>query len=227
MGHPAGNVATSPITNVARYRLALLDARSGNVESAIDKLAGITDPDHQQDAAGDSPLRNQPSLEKLLAKKPPEASLETEFVDLPVRAANLLSLLRHNREPTTGDAPLVAYLNCDPRHANYHQNLRGILERFSPCKIRDNIEVQLTLIQPSPSLRIERLLDIRSHHPQGDTLPEIMYELGVANLEEGRVAEAREFFDELIMRFPGSTFAAEARRRRPHSGLGTRQPPGV
>ncbi len=197
----------SPLARVARCRLGQLDARKGRIDQAIARLAeGIGSAGNQKRGQAD-----RPTLENLLAKKPAEASLESEYMDLEHRAAALLSLLRRNREAVNGDAPLIAYLNCNPRHANYHQNLREILERFGRCKISDNVELQLALAEPSAADRIRALQKLHRRFPDGDALPEVLYELGAALVEQGKRTEAENYFKELTEKFPDSRFASAAR----------------
>lgn len=201
----------SPLASAARYRLAQLDARAGRVDQAVDRLTEISEL-HEDEK--DREQQRWP----LLAKEEPEASLEKEYFDLPQRAAAFKSLLSNNREPVIADAPLIAYLNCDPRHPAYHQNLMEILQRFadfSLCLIRDNIELELALAQPSPAGRIRKLEELRTRYPEGDTQPQILCEVQQNYLEQGRLVEARTSFDELMRRFPHSPFADEARRKMP------------
>ncbi len=215
------NFPESPLTDVANYRLAQLDARAGHIDLAIRRLARIADP--APVAATGQPLpRGNASLEAMLAKKPPEASLQDEYVECPVQAAQLLSMFRSNREPTNGDAALVAFLDCDPRHPNYQQNLREILERFSPCKIRDNIEVQIGLLQSGAAEQLDALARTRQRHPQGDALPQLIYEMAMNRLRQGQYAEAAALLQELIDRHGASTFAMRARRMMPLTSLSGR-----
>lgn len=197
----------SPLANVARYRLAQLDARRGDIDAAIAGLIDLIAFDErlQHSQAG----RN--TLHELLAKKPAEASLESEYTDFRDRAAGLLTLLRYNRDPTTGDAPLIAYLNCDPRHDRYLRNLRDILQRFDTCKIRDNIKLELILAEQTGAARIEKLLALQDRLRDSDVLPRVLFELGAVMASEGRGTDAEGYFDELTARFPDSTFASDAR----------------
>ena len=197
----------SPLARVARYRIAQLDARRGEIDQAITVLTGLLQFDADRNALKASSSR----LETLLAKKPAEASLESEYRENEEQAAALLELLRSNREPISGDAALITFLSSDPRHPKYLQNLREILRRFGHCKIRDNLELRLALAEPSTKARIEKLQQLHERYPDGDTRPQTLYELGRALVRDGRKSEAAARFRELARDFPGSRYGRVAR----------------
>ena len=109
----------------------------------------------------------------------------------------------------------------------FAHNLQQLRQRWRHARIIDNIELQLVLQETSLIQRISGLETLRAQYPDGDTMPEIMYELAVAYLEEGRSAEAGALLEELTARFPKSTFAVGARRRIPLGSVRSRAQSGV
>ncbi len=203
----------SPLADVARMQLARLDARRGDVQRAIDWLSNMsTTVRVEGDSAGGGGL----SLEQLLQKRPPEASLESEYVDMPRLAHELRALLENNRDPLTGDAPLVAYLNCDSRHPEYLNNLRLLLKRFEArpdMRIRDNIELELAIEESLDTAElVRRIEDIRRRFPHGDVEPLILYELARGYDEMGELNQANEQFKTLADEYPWTPQGAAARR---------------
>lgn len=218
----ASKYPNSPLAKVARFRLARLYARAGEIDEAISELAVVVDSRTRRELR-ESETR---TFENLLAKKPPEASLEDEHLNFEDRASEMLELLRHNRSDKYGDAPLIAYLNCDPRHAKYSQNLASILERFPKCAITDNIELQRALASPKAEDRVHRLEKLRERFPDGDTSAEVLFRLGTALAAAGERDEARKRFKELIDEHAESRFVAHARHAMLVGGMGRLQAAG-
>ncbi|MCH8963355.1 MAG: tetratricopeptide repeat protein [Planctomycetes bacterium] len=218
----ASKYPDSPLAKVARFRLARLHARSGNINQAILELAVVADSRTRQ-AQGESQSR---TFEHLLAKKPPEASLEDEHLNFEERASGMLELLRYNRNDAFGDAPLIAYLNCDARHAKHAQNLAFILQRFPDCAIADNIELQRALARSHAEDRVHELKDLRRRFPDGDTSAEVLFRLGAALAAAGKRDEARKRFQELISKHAQSRFVARARHAMLLGGMGRMQAAG-
>ena len=212
----------SPLAKVARFRLARLHARAGDIDQAIRELAAVADSRVQREQ-GKSETR---TLESLLAKKPPEASLEDEHLNFEDRAFEMLELLRRNRSDAYGDAPLIAYLNCDSRHAKHALNLASILQRFPDCAIADNIELQRALARSHAEDRVSELKDLRRRFPDGDTSAEVLFRLGAALAAAGERDEARDRFTELIDEHAGSRFVSRARHAMLVGGMGRTQAAG-
>jgi tetratricopeptide (TPR) repeat protein len=207
-----GNYPDSPLSDVARYQLAKLESRSGRVDEAIRLLTDVGKTTREA-------AQRTPVAVGTLGKKPPTASLEAEFATIVRDANELRQLLVNNRDPRTGDAPLVAYLRCDARHEAYHQNLQEILERYSGLPhlmIRDNIEVELAMQCTTSAERIQYLEGILARFSDSDTTPRVLYELGRAYEENGHLTEARKAFETVFQDYPRTRFAADARRRRGH-----------
>ncbi len=209
----------SPLADVARLRLAQLDARKGEIDQAIAQLAEIVR------SATDARLREnaRAGFQGLLAKKPAHARLQLDTKDLRIRATQAWSLLKHNREPASGDRALIAYLNCDPQHPAYYRNLANLAKRFGECPISDNIELHLTLARYKGAGRAEKLSELRERYPDSDVLPRILYELGAALISLGRGTEAKLVFEQLTRDFAGSDSAANARHL---AFAGGREQPG-
>ncbi len=216
----ANNFPNSPLAKVARFRLARLHARAGDIDQAIHELAAVENSRTQREQ-GESDAR---TLEGLLAKKPPEASLADEHLNFEDRASEMLEFLRRNRSAPFGDAPLIAYLNCDARHAKHAQNLESILQRFPKCAITDNIELQRALVRTED--RVGELEKLRDRFPDGDTSAEVLFRLGAALAAAGKRDKARECFQKLINEHAHSRFVARARHAMLVSGMGSAQATG-
>ncbi|MCZ6651469.1 MAG: hypothetical protein O7D91_00350 [Planctomycetota bacterium] len=212
----------SPLAKVARVRRARLHARDGDIDEAIRELAVVAGSRDRPDR-GES---DATTLEDLLAKKPPEASLEDEYLNFEDRASEMLELLRRNRSDVYGDAPLIAYLNCDARHAKHSQNLASILQRFPNCAITDNIELKRALARSHAEDRLRELKELRERFPDGDTSAEMLFRLGAALAAAGERDEARECFKELMNEHTGSRFVSRARHAMLVGGMGRTQAAG-
>lgn len=205
----------SRLAQIARFKMAQLDARAGKVNQALVWLSTIE--------ANETPASGQPdpdaakAPEPLMAKEGPDESFYEECKETRAKARALRRLLEDNRDPLTGDAPLVAFLNCDPRHAAYQQNLAAIVEHFEQrpdMRIRDNIELELAMQLTTPAERARRLERILSECPDGDTRPRVLYELALACEEHGDLTTAGVRFKELEDEYPDSPYADIARRWR-------------
>ena len=133
---------------------------------------------------------------------------------------------RERRSDAFGAAPLIAYLNCDARHAKYSQNLASILQRFPKCAITDNIELQRALARPQAEERVLELEKLRKRFPDGDTSAEVLFRLGTALTAAGERDEARKRFEELIDGHAGSRFVTHARHAMLVGGMGPAQAAG-
>ncbi len=201
----------SPLSDAARVRLAQLEARQGRIDEAVRLLREMGT---QKPVSTETERRAEgPALDVLLAKKPAEDSLKSEYLGVVRQAAELLSLLEQNRDSQYNDAPLILLMRCDPLHPDYPLNLREIVDLYPHTELEDNIGVKLSLAEPSVKERIRKLEGVLKRFPNGDALPEVLCELGSAYLQSGDLTKARRNFDRVIQQFPQSSYAASARLR--------------
>lgn len=209
------NCPRSPLADIGRYRLAQLAAREGRIGDAIALLEQVCEPRLSAGAEPGAP-------EGLLRKQPPEAGFEAEYRDLALKADIMRSLMQCNRDPDYGDAPLVAYLSCDPRHPRYRRNLLDILERFPGSCMADNIALELVLGEQNVHVRITQLQELEARFPDGDAQPEILYALAMACRELRRPTEAARYVEQIREQYHDSSFAAASRRILPLARLAGR-----
>jgi tetratricopeptide (TPR) repeat protein len=213
------NRSESPLSILARYRLAQLDSRDGDIESALAYLDTIKElVSGQDDLQGDFDFGNGGSRSiPMLKPAPTEATLHYPFESTIADAENLRHFIQENHpDPVYREEPLKLLLSFDPADAMYQRNLAMLLDRFPLCKLSDNIKLLRAKLAETARERLELLKDVTTTHPNGDAVPEALYLLGSGLLDVDRRAEARDVFDRLIREFPDSFWRKEADQRLRH-----------
>lgn len=204
------NGSKTPMAAVALHRLAILDARAGDLDRARAHLRLLA-----QDF-GSPPESARPtgaSLNTVLGSKPVEATLGISLDHTLLEARRLLAFVENNRDPLYGYHPLVDLLHFDPWTEHYRDNLRALMTRYPGAQIADNAELELALATPEVDQRIELLKTCAERHPRGDALPEALYRLGEAYREKGDSAEARRCYDRVLQEHSDSIWRRPAERR--------------
>lgn len=223
--------AHSPLQSVALYRLAFLEARVGTVDEAVELLERLLERyggQRKPDTAQTPPSRR---WRDFLAKRPASSTLGVAPTEVALQGQKLLFLLKNNRDPQQDDLPLRKLLSFDPRHRRYLANLKAFLAdiptRYPLTKLRDNVEVLITAMEPSRSLKIDglrALVERLSKEPESDALPHARLELGAAYQEDNRSEEARAVFEQIVQRHRGTPWEIEAGRRLAEMGVTPRPP---
>lgn len=201
------------------YRLALLEARGGNVDEAVALLDDLIER-FRDDARRELPLEEVTGWWRLVAKRPAAGMLRVNIARTVQEARKLRDLLVHNRDPEQGDQALRDLLSCDPRHPLYRQNLKQLLRdiprRYPLTRLEDNLKVLLAAANPSLSEKISelrRLIDELAEEPYSDALPRAWFELGSAYETDNLPERAGEAYQRLVDQYPDSPWAIEARSR--------------
>ncbi|MCK4658654.1 MAG: tetratricopeptide repeat protein [Phycisphaerae bacterium] len=222
------NAPQSPLSAVGLYRLAILEARGGNVDQAIDYLRRL--PRFEKAEATTLPTAGPMGFRSLLATAPPESGLQVAVAGVVFEGKRLLGLLENNRDPLYGDAPItgsggsfprLGWMLFDPRSGHYRRNLRDLLKRYPHCQLADNIDLELAQTVSEPAQRPAALQGFieeysgRSEQAWGfrDALPEAIYWLGEAELSSLHLADARKAFERLVSEYPDSVWRERAERR--------------
>ncbi len=156
-------------------------------------------------------------LSDLFARKPAASSLNVDPQAVAEQAAQLLSLIRHNRLGQFRDVvypdnnPISMLLNCDPHHELYAENLQHIKEWFPTSGLRDNIDVRLALTIRDVNARRKKLWEVVDKGD--DAAPHALYELGVLERAENNLELARQIMKRVINEHPSSPWALSARRK--------------
>ena len=224
------NAPDSPCTAVALLRLAVLAARGGDVDRAIDLL-------RQQQRFETSGATTQPGsatsgIKGLLKTAPPESGLQIPVEGVVFEGKRLLDMLENNRDPLYGDDPItgprsgeafprLGWMLFDPQSEHYRKNLLKLLERYPDCQLSDNIEVELAWTLSGARERIaalERCVE-RYARRSGvasvtrDAVPEALHRLGEAYLTVNRPAEARRALERLVSEYADSIWRERAEQR--------------
>jgi tetratricopeptide (TPR) repeat protein len=212
---------------VARLRLALLEAREGDVDRALDKLSQII---VKFDAGAQLPEPSPKQPDKsgplaVLASEAAEATLKIPLQRVVLDAHRLHDLLAANRDPLYGYEPLTGrrradefaygFLDLDPRSARYLDSLAALVREYPNCQIEDNIALEITRAEPDPQARAAALKGLVARFPSGDAVPEALLQLGLAYKALGRQQEAADALARLMQSFPASVWARQASQFAP------------
>jgi hypothetical protein len=206
----------SPLSSIAGLRLAVMEAREGRLDEAVELLDEVIG---RFGARSHEPPATQPAGWKaLLARRPASSTLEVDTEGAVLEARKLRELLASHRDPDLADVPLQRLLSFDPRHPMYRRNLERLLAETpaegASAGLRDHLQVLLARAHASQSVRIERLKACIEQLPSGSmALPRARFELGAAFQEDNRPEEARAIFEEVLRHHEKSPWAAEAGRR--------------
>jgi outer membrane protein assembly factor BamD (BamD/ComL family) len=207
----------SPFASIAGLKLALLDAREGELKLAQDLLQRVER--FGKPAATMRKTLSLSGIRQLLAPKPASSTLNVNPHEVAEEAAQVLSLIRENQDGPPRDAvhpessPVCLLLRCDPRDRSYPGNLLRIDRLFPNSRLHDNLMVRLALTEEDPSVRRAKLLECTERYRSGDAAPYAIYELGLLEIEQNRRAEGREALEQLVKRYPSSPWAASAQRK--------------
>jgi hypothetical protein len=215
----------SPMASVALYRHALLEARAGQVGTAIGLLTDLVErfgSAKSEEAAGETAT----GWHALIDKRPAHDSLGIKPALAVQKGRKLLDLLTSNRvaelEPYYEYPVLRRLLGLNPLHPSYVRGLKELLLEitptsvYSPTRLRDNIALLIVLEDPSLSRQIaelEGLVAKYEEQPEADALARTRYELGLAYAVDSRPDEARELFGVVIEAHADSPWAYEAQRQ--------------
>ncbi len=208
----------SPFAGVAGMHLALLEAREGNLRNAQDLLQRVVERFRKFSTTMTSAPAHS-GLRQLLERKPAGSRLLMDPLAVADEAAQLLSLIRENKEGRYEDLvypdnnPVSLMLRCDPKGRDYAENLLEIERRFPGCQLSDNLILERALTERDVNVRRAKLREVASRHKNGDAAPRAMYALGLLELDQNRRAEGREVFESLLKQYPNSPWAGSAQRK--------------
>ena len=197
------NGPQTPMAAVALGRLSLLDARAGDLDAAVERLATLVRTFGETEA-GSEPTGG--SIRAVLTPKPVEATLGISVDRNLLEAQRLLALLLNNRDPLYGDEPLIRLLHFDPRSEHYRDNLQRLIRRYPRAQITDNARLEAALAAAELPERIGLLEGCVRDHPAGDAVPEALFRLGEAHRELQNSARARDYYQRVIQEHPNSVW---------------------
>lgn len=218
------NFPASGLSDVARLRLAQLEARRGDIDAARklldDLLGGSPRPLNEADGAGGATS----TWREFLQRRPASQGLLVNLKHIRLEARRLSDLIQHNNDPAVGYAPLCGddrpqarlsfgLLHLDPHGAGYANRVQAIKDAYPDTVWTDNLDLELARVETDPEARIERLKGFLGEYAGkgGDAEPEARFLLGLALQQVSRLPEAAAEFDTLVRLFPDSLWAAEAK----------------
>ena len=224
------NAPKSPLSAVALYRLSILEARRGELDTARDLLRRLTS--FEAPPSTTQPDSGAAGIKGVLQSAPPERGLQVSVEGVVFEGKRLLDIIDNNLDPLYGADPLIGprgdsafprlgWLLLDPQSEHYRQNLQQLLARYPRCQLTDNIEVELARTATTPLERIAELescLGQYAAHPEvssgfRDALPDALYRLGEAYLAADKPAEARHTFEQLVSQHADSIWRGKAEQR--------------
>lgn len=220
------NAPASTTSAVARYKLALLEARAGRVGRAVELLDELIARFGTKSTNDGTAQGKAGPVSRALASAPPDASLKILVDNVVFEGQRLLNLLLNNADdPLYGVRPLcgaqppeprqAGLLQLDPHARQYPGNLAVLLRHYAtPAALAvDNIALRLALTRESPEDRAHDLAECVAQYPGGDALPETLYQLGVAYQETRADDLSRQTLSRVSNEFPNSLWAEQAVRR--------------
>lgn len=219
------NAHDTPVGAAASLRLAELDARSGQVERALERLAHVA-PATRGATNGTEDDEDSGPLTKALARGAAEESLRISLDRVRFETAQLYALITKNRDPIYGYEPITGHnrdtpdpgfglLDLDSRHERYTDNLKRIKRRYVDSQIDDNIDLEIAKMAPTRTARIQTLEALLERFPERDAAPEALLRLGMAYRDNGQIDESETAFARLMNDFPGSLWTTQAARLAP------------
>ncbi len=228
------NTPDSPLSAVALYRLAILEARGGNVDQAIELLKQLRRFDKSDSST--QPGATPSGIKGVLETAPPESGLQVFVEGVVFEGKRLLSILENNRDPKYGDVPLtgvessasfprLGWMRFNPHSEHYRQNLTALLKRYPGCQLADNLEVELARTLKEPGERSAALQAVIEKYTRKyassiaagrglpDAVPEALYRLGESSLAADRPAQARAAFERLVAECPDSIWGERTEHR--------------
>ncbi|NUQ47925.1 MAG: tetratricopeptide repeat protein, partial [Phycisphaerae bacterium] len=150
----------------------------------------------------------------LFGKAAPSSSLGYDPSVVVRQAVRLRELtLAHRHDPLYGEAPLREFLSLNRRHPFYPLNLVRLLLDYPGARIEPVCAVRLARRETSPRALVERLQRLATEYAAAPARAEILFALGRAREDQGRLSEARQAFETLLELHADSSFAADARER--------------
>jgi len=223
------NATDSPLSAVALYRLAMLDAREGKVDQAV---AYLREQQRFAEPAATTQASPAGGIKGSFRCTPPESGLQVSVEGVVFEGKRLLSILENNRDPLYGDDPItgptskspfprLGWMLFDPQDGRYRENLTRLLERYPGCQLTDNIEVERARTLEDPHARIAALRECikkytgkRTLVPGNcDAVPEAWFRLGESEFKADKSADARQALEHLIEEYPDSIWRELAERR--------------
>lgn len=203
----------TPLGACAEARLAWFDLRGGQVDRALGRLRGA-----------------EKVLSEFLTKAAPvsaapgssEDELGISWLRRRAAARRWIELLESNHDPVYGYDPISGsrrastesiggWAHFHPRDDRYRRNLEGLRRSFPRSRLEDNLDLETALLIDDPETRIRALEQVLTAHPEGDAQPETLYRLAEAARAAARPEDAARMTVKLIVEFPQSYWAEQAR----------------
>jgi len=222
---------TSRISGVARYHLAIIEARQGRLDAALTRLDEIIRAHGDPPSEPPTPPTPPEGLGRLLVfqRTDPAAGLGIDAQVTFRDALRLRELIVACREDATrpyeevfqpGKAlasrpvhPTQLLLAMDPSDPNYAANLGGLQAAFPDSATAGFVSVRLALTEPAISRRIQHFRDLTLSLAGTASGAEAMFHLAEVLQEDSLIADARLAYTQLTRDYPESCWARESRER--------------
>jgi TolA-binding protein len=215
------------LASVALLKLAILRARDGALDSAIELL------DRLSYRFGVAPASSQPvkpsTRERitLFQRSHPSERLGVDQAVVTLQGRRLRELLASCRDDSSRPADEIFHLqgNKSPVHPaqllmrldsadpHYEENLRGILQAFPASTSAGFTQVRLTMLEKSLTRSIEEFRELAVTLEGRAAGAEALFLLGDRLEKAAMLPDVRQAFEKLILTYPASCWADEARQR--------------
>ncbi len=216
-----------PQTAAALFKLAVLRARDGKIDRAIDTLSKLTERfDAATTTQGAGPATDRaPSV----FRRPAMAGLSVETSIMVLQARRLREMLTACRDDKTKPYaeifalpssqpdetvhPVQLLLQLDDASLRYRDNLERIARSFPDSETAGYVMIRRAMLELAISRRIQRFQQAAQTLAGRPSGAEALFQLGDARQDDSLLDEAKAAFDQLVKDYPDSCWAAEAKER--------------
>ncbi len=218
------------LTSSALYRLAILKARTGDMDAAIGLLERLI---QQFDITRSTTQPHETSAQSrasVFRKASVSTGLGVDVTALVRQARRLREMLVACRDdrpkaysrlfgqrpgrPDEMIHPARLLLWLDDTDPHYKANLEGIARHFGDSQTRGYVEIRLALLEPEKTRRRIQRFQAAAQTLAGQPAGAMaLYYLGDALEQDLSLDEAKTTFDDLTRLYPASCWAQEAKER--------------
>jgi len=194
----------------ARYRLAVIATRRGQIDQAVRLLSELVDHDAALVGQPQTMPAESGTLRNIFVRRRESAIPPVDLAAVKRNAEKLLELIQNNADdPKFGYKPLADLLNLDPHHPKWRTHLLDLAVRYSGSKLHDDLLVLYAVSEPDPRSRQRTLQRYADQFKDQDAGALALFELArttralaLVDLDPAAVQTASDLFHRVIRQYP-------------------------